>query len=48
LPFNAACRLDAEYRCPLSGKIYPPVSPSPDSIAGREVWQELDKLKIKE
>jgi uncharacterized metal-binding protein YceD (DUF177 family) len=48
LPFNSACRLDDQYRCPLSGKVYPPVSPNPVSIAGKEVWQELDKLKIKE
>jgi len=48
LPFNAACKLEKGFRCPLSGKTYPPAKTNPASIAGKEVWQELDKLKIKE
>ncbi len=48
LPLAAACRLDDDYRCPYSGKEYPPANESPSSIAGEEVWQALDQLKKKE
>lgn len=48
LPLRAACQLDDKHRCPLSGKSYPPASEAPGSIIGGEVWQDLDKLNIKE
>lgn len=48
LPFNAVCRLDENYRCPFSGKSFPPDTKPPESIGGKEMWQALDKLKIKE
>jgi uncharacterized metal-binding protein YceD (DUF177 family) len=48
LPFNAVCRLDKDYRCPFSGKHYPPDTKPPSAIIGKEVWNALDKLKIKE
>jgi uncharacterized metal-binding protein YceD (DUF177 family) len=48
LPFNAVCRLDKDYRCPFSGKHYPPDTKPPTAIIGKEVWNALDKLKIKE
>lgn len=47
LPLNAVCRLDPGYRCPYSGKSYPPDTKPPVSISNQEVWKELDKLKIK-
>lgn len=48
LPLRAACQLDANHRCPLSGKLFPPRSEAPGSILGGEIWQDLDKLNIKE
>ncbi len=48
LPLRAACELDAEYRCPLSGKLFPPAEKVEPPMLDGEVWQSLDKLKIKE
>lgn len=48
LPLRAACQLDEKHRCPLSGKLFPPPEEAPGSILGGEIWQDLDKLKIKE
>lgn len=48
LPLRAACELDAEYRCPLSGKLFPPLKQAAEPILGGEIWQDLDKLNIKE
>lgn len=47
LPFNSACRLDADHRCPYSGKSYPPETDAPPSLGG-DVWQALDKLEREE
>jgi uncharacterized metal-binding protein YceD (DUF177 family) len=48
LPLRAACELDAEHRCPRSGKSYPPKDAVETPMQGGDVWQSLDKLKIKE
>lgn len=48
LPLRAACQLDAQHRCPLTGKMYPPPKEAPESILGADAWQSLNKLKIKE
>lgn len=47
LPFNTACRLDADHRCPYSGRFYPPETEPPPALAD-DVWGELDRLKNKE
>lgn len=48
LPLRAACELDAEHRCPISGKLFPPQKEAREPILGGEIWQDLDKLNIKE
>lgn len=48
LPLRAACELDAGHRCPLSGKLFPPNAEAAEPMLGGEIWQTLDKLKIKE
>jgi uncharacterized protein len=46
LPLTAVCQLSVDYKCPFSGKRYPPAA-EPPSLASEEAWQALDKLKIK-
>ena len=48
LPLAPRCELDADFRCPQTGKVHRPDS---DEFAERKremVWGELEKLKIKE
>ena len=48
LPLNAACRLGADGRCPLTGELYqPPPEAAPGSLAGGDVWAALSKIKPK-
>jgi uncharacterized metal-binding protein YceD (DUF177 family) len=47
LPVAASCRLDADERCPLSGKQYPTAS-EPPPVLGQDAWKELDKLTGRE
>jgi uncharacterized metal-binding protein YceD (DUF177 family) len=48
LPLNAACRLGADGRCPVTGELYqPPPEADPGSLAGGDVWAALSKIKPK-
>jgi uncharacterized metal-binding protein YceD (DUF177 family) len=48
LPLNAACRLGADGRCPVTGELYqPPPETTTGSLAGGEVWAALSKIKTK-
>jgi uncharacterized metal-binding protein YceD (DUF177 family) len=48
LPLNAACRLGADGRCPVTGELYqPPPEAAPGSLAGGDVWAALSKIKPK-
>lgn len=48
LPLNAACRLGADGRCPVTGEIYRPRPETSGSLAGEAVWEALSKIKPKE
>jgi uncharacterized metal-binding protein YceD (DUF177 family) len=48
LPLNAACRLGADGRCPVTGEVYRPRPESTDSLAGETVWEALSKIKPKD
>ena len=45
LPLNAVCQLSPEGRCPITGELYQPRPESSKTLAGEEVWSELDKLQ---
>jgi len=47
LPLNAACRLGADGRCPVTGEVYQPRPETSDSLAREEVWEALSKIKMK-
>jgi uncharacterized metal-binding protein YceD (DUF177 family) len=47
LPLNAACRLGADGRCPITGEFYQPPPETSGSLAGGEVWEALSKIKTK-
>jgi uncharacterized metal-binding protein YceD (DUF177 family) len=48
LPLNAACRLGADGRCPVTGELYqPPPETTTGSLAGGDVWAALSKIKPK-
>jgi len=46
LPLNAACRLNVDGRCPVTGEVYQPRPEASDSLAREEVWEALSKIKI--
>jgi uncharacterized metal-binding protein YceD (DUF177 family) len=48
LPLNAACRLGADGRCPVTGEIYQPRPETSGTLAGEEVWEALSKIKTKD
>ncbi len=48
LPLNAACRLGADGRCPVTGEVYRPRPESTDSLTGETVWEALSKIKPKD
>jgi uncharacterized metal-binding protein YceD (DUF177 family) len=48
LPLNAACRLGADGRCPVTGEVYRPRPESTESLSGETVWEALSKIKPKE
>ena len=48
LPLNAACRLGADGRCPVTGEIYQPLPETSGTLAGEEVWEALSKIKLKD
>jgi uncharacterized metal-binding protein YceD (DUF177 family) len=48
LPLNAACRLGADGRCPVTGEVYQPHPESSGTLAGEEVWEALSKVKTKD
>jgi len=48
LPLNAACRLDADNRCPVSGELYQPRPETSGPLVGDEVWEALSKIKTKD
>jgi uncharacterized metal-binding protein YceD (DUF177 family) len=48
LPLNAACRLGADGRCPVTGEVYRPRPETSGSLAGETVWEALSKIKTKE
>jgi uncharacterized metal-binding protein YceD (DUF177 family) len=48
LPLNAACRLGADGRCPVTGEIYQPPPETSGTLAGEEVWEALSKIKLKD
>lgn len=47
LPLNAACRLGANGRCPVTGEIHQPRPESTESLAGEAVWEPLSRIKPK-
>jgi uncharacterized metal-binding protein YceD (DUF177 family) len=47
LPLNAACRLGADGRCPVTGEFYQPPPENSGSLASGEVWEALSKIKTK-
>ena len=47
LPLNAACRLGADGRCPITGEFYQPPPENSGSLASGEVWEALSKIKTK-
>jgi uncharacterized metal-binding protein YceD (DUF177 family) len=48
LPLNAACRLGADGRCPVTGEVYRPRPETSGSLAGEAVWEALSKIKPKD
>ncbi len=48
LPLNAACRLGADGRCPVTGEFYQPRPETSGSLASGEVWEALSKIKTKD
>ena len=48
LPLNAACRLGADNRCPVTGELYQPRPETTGALAGEEVWEALSKIKTKD
>jgi uncharacterized metal-binding protein YceD (DUF177 family) len=48
LPLNAACRLGAEGRCPVTGEIYRPRPEDSGALTGEAVWEALSKIKPKD
>jgi uncharacterized metal-binding protein YceD (DUF177 family) len=48
LPLNAACRLGADGRCPVTGEIYQPPPVNSGTLVGEEVWGALSKIKTKD
>jgi uncharacterized metal-binding protein YceD (DUF177 family) len=48
LPLNAACHLDAEGRCPVTGELYQPRPENSGPLVGDEVWEALSKIKTKD
>lgn len=48
LPLNAACRLGADGRCPVTGEIYQPLPETSGTLVGEEVWEALSKIKTKD
>ena len=48
LPLNAACRLGADGRCPITGEIYRPRPEDTGSLTGEAVWEALSKIKPKD
>jgi uncharacterized metal-binding protein YceD (DUF177 family) len=48
LPLNAACRLGADGRCPITGEIYQPRPENSVPIVGEGVWEALSKIKPKD
>jgi uncharacterized protein len=48
LPLNAACRLGADGRCPVTGEFYQPRPESSESLVREEVWEPLSKIKPKD
>ena len=48
LPLNAACRLGADNRCPVTGELYQPRPETTGTLAGEEVWEALSKIKTKD
>lgn len=48
LPLNAACRLGADGRCPVTGEVYRPRPESSGSLTGEAVWEALSKIKPKD
>jgi hypothetical protein len=48
LPLNAACRLGADDRCPITGEVYRPRPENPVPIVGEGVWEALSKIKPKD
>jgi uncharacterized metal-binding protein YceD (DUF177 family) len=48
LPVVASCTLGVDFRCPRNGQSYPPAPKETPLVAGSDLWQELNKLKLKE
>jgi uncharacterized protein len=48
LPLNAACRLGADGRCPVTGEVYQPRPETTGSLTGEAVWEALSKIKTKD
>jgi uncharacterized metal-binding protein YceD (DUF177 family) len=48
LPLNAACRLGADGRCPVTGELYQARPETSGTLAGEEVWEALSKIKTKD
>lgn len=48
LPLNAACRLGADGRCPVTGEVYQPRPETSGSLASEAVWEALSKIKTKD
>ena len=48
LPLNAAFRLGADNRCPVTGELYQPRPETTGTLAGDEVWEALSKIKLKD
>lgn len=48
LPLNAACRLGADGRCPVTGEFYQPRPETSGSLVSEEVWDALSKIKTKD
>jgi uncharacterized protein len=48
LPLVAACRLDANDRCPFSGEVYRARPETSGSLTGEAVWEALSKIRPKD
>ena len=44
LPLNAACRLGADGRCPVTGEVYRPRPEETGSLTDEAVWAALSKI----